>query len=377
MPTPYRADHVGSLLRPPELLDARAAFAQGAMSLEWLRELEDACVLRALAMQRDAGVDILSDGEYRRPAWSAAVRESIDGLVPNPDPPINTILGQWRGPHGEVARSSTIPGTGLVVGAPVRQTRRLVEADAAFLREHAPGPWKITMPGAMSAAGTLFKPGVTDQFYATRWDLAAEVVAMLQREIAALAAEGVSYIQLDSLHYVERITDAEMRARMVADGDDPEEYLDRLIACDNAVLDAARATGVTVGLHMCRGNNRSAWHAEGSYEAMAEKAFNGLRVDRFLLEYDTDRAGGFDPLRFMPKGVNVVLGIISSKEPELEPVDALKARIEEASRYVDVDRLAISPQCGFASTQWGNLLSWDDQRRKLELVAETARAVWG
>ena len=242
-----------------------------------------------------------------------------------------------------------------------------MEADSAFLGQHALGPWKITMPGAMSAAGTLFKQGVTDQFYATRWDLAAEVVEMLRREIDALAAEGVSYIQLDSLHYVERVTDNTVRARMIADGEDPDEYLDRLIECDNQVLDAARAAGVTVGLHMCRGNNRSAWHAEGSYEAMAEKAFNGLRVDRFLLEYDTERAGGFEPLRFMPKGVTVVLGIVSSKEPELESVDALKARIDEASKYVAVDNLAISPQCGFASTQWGNLLTWDDQRRKLEL----------
>ena len=165
MTTPYRADHVGSLLRPPELLEARAAYTNGDISLEQLREAEDAAVLRALEMQRDAGIDIFSDGEYRRPAWSAAVRESLEGLVPNPDPPIASILGQWQGPHGEVARASVIPGTGLVVGAPVRQVRRFVEADSAFLQKHAPGPWKITMPGAMSAAGTLFKAGVTDQFY--------------------------------------------------------------------------------------------------------------------------------------------------------------------------------------------------------------------
>ena len=336
-------------------------------------------MLRALDMQRDAGVDILSDGEYRRPAWSAAVRESLEGLIPNPDQPIASILGQWQGAHGEVARASVIPGTGLVVGAPVRQVRRFVEADSAFLRQHAPGPWKITMPGAMSAAGTLFKAGVTGPVLRHPIGTSPRrVVEMLRREIEALAAEGVSYIQLDSLHYVERVTDATVRARMIADGEDPDEYLDRLIECDNAVLDAARATGVTVGLHMCRGNNRSAWHAEGSYEAMAEKAFNGLRVDRFLLEYDTERAGGFEPLRFMPKGVTVVLGIISSKEPDVESLDALSgAGLDEASKYVAVDDLAISPQCGFASTQWGNLLTWDDQRRKLELVAETARAVWG
>ncbi|MBV9133914.1 MAG: methionine synthase, partial [Chloroflexi bacterium] len=158
---------------------------------------------------------------------------------------------------------------------------------------------------------------------------------------------------------------------------DPDAYLDELIAADNAVLDAAREQGVTVGMHMCRGNNRSAWHAEGSYEPIAEKAFGQLKVDRFLLEYDTDRAGGFEPLRFVPAPKMVMLGLISSKEPELEPVDTLRRRIDEAAQYVPLERLAIGPQCGFASTFLGNLLTWDDQQRKLELVAETARRVWG
>jgi 5-methyltetrahydropteroyltriglutamate--homocysteine methyltransferase len=164
---------------------------------------------------------------------------------------------------------------------------------------------------------------------------------------------------------------------MIADGEDPGAYLDELIAADNAVLAGAHAPGVTVGMHMCRGNNRSAWHAEGSYEPIAEKAFQLLNVDRFLLEYDTDRAGGFEPLRFMPRNKMVVLGLISSKEPALESIDQLRRRIDEAAKYVPIENLAISPQCGFASTMLGNLLTWDDQRRKLELVAETARKVWG
>jgi 5-methyltetrahydropteroyltriglutamate--homocysteine methyltransferase len=202
-------------------------------------------------------------------------------------------------------------------------------------------------------------------------------VGMIRKEIAALHEDGAAYIQLDSLHYVERVADKTIRARMVAEGEDPDQYLDDLIAIDNAALEDARRPGVTIGMHMCRGNNRSAWHAEGSYEPVAEKAFGQLNVDRFLLEYDTERAGGFEPLRFVPRSKMVVLGLISSKEPALESIDQLRRRIDEASKYVPLENLAIAPQCGFASTMLGNLLTWDEQKRKLELVVETARKVWG
>jgi 5-methyltetrahydropteroyltriglutamate--homocysteine methyltransferase len=265
----------------------------------------------------------------------------------------------------------------MVAGQKLRQVRRLAGTEASFLKQHAPGPWKITMPGAMSSTGQLFKQGVTDAVYPTRLDLARDIVGMLRKEIAELQSDGVSYIQLDSLHYVERVADTTIRARMIAQGEDPDRYLDDLIAIDNATLQDARREGVTVGMHMCRGNNRSAWHAEGSYEPIAEKAFNQLNVDRFLLEYDTDRAGGFEPLRFVPKNKMIVLGLISSKEPALEPLDQLRRRIDEASKYVPIENLAIAPQCGFASTMFGNLLTWDEQKRKLELVVETARKVWG
>jgi 5-methyltetrahydropteroyltriglutamate--homocysteine methyltransferase len=233
------------------------------------------------------------------------------------------------------------------------------------------------MPGPWSAAGQLYKPGISDAFYPTRADLVDELIEMQRGEIAALIDEGMSYLQLDSLHYVERVADTTIRSRMISDGEDPDAYLDTLIDADNRVLAGVRREGLTVGLHMCRGNNRSAWHAEGSYEPIAEKAFSLLDVDRFLLEFDTDRAGGFEPLRFVPADRMVVLGIISSKLPEIEPIDALRRRIDEAARYVPLERLAISPQCGFASTVLGNLLTWDEMRRKLELIAQTARAVWG
>jgi len=376
MPPAYRADHVGSLLRPPELLQARDDFSAGRITAEQLREIEDASVLKALEMQLEAGVHIFSGGEYRRSGWSAGIAEAVEGLTADTDSPTRRIFNPWQGPHGDLANATMTMRRG-VVSAKLRQVRRITGAEAQFLKLNAPGPWKMTMPGAASAAGQLWKPGVSDQFYASRHELIEAIVGMLQSDVDALIEDGCSYIQLDSLHYVERIADTTQRDRMIAEGDDPDAYLDEIIAADNAVLNHARGRGATVGLHMCRGNNRSAWHAEGSYEAIAEQAFNQLNVDRVLLEYDTDRAGGFEPLRFMPRDKMVVLGLISSKEPQLESLDQLRRRIDEAAKYVPLENLAISPQCGFASTVLGNLLTWDEQKRKLALVAEVANKVWG
>lgn len=373
----FRADHVGSLLRPPELLSARADFAEGRITADQLREIEDRCVLQALELQRSVGLGIFTEGEYRRAGWSTAVREAVEGLVPNPDPPTVTILGAWQGPSSELANASVTAMRSMVVGERLRQVRRVAGTEAEFLKAHAPGPWKITMPGPLSVAGQLFKPGVSEPAYRSRQELATDIEGMLRTEVLALKQDGAAYIQLDSLHYVERIADKTIRPRMIESGEDPDDYLDELIAFDNSVLSAARGEGVTVGLHMCRGNNRSAWHAEGAYDPIAEKAFALLDVDRFLLEYDTERAGGFEPLRFVPRDKTVVLGLISSKLPELEPVDVLRQRIDEAARFVPLENLAISPQCGFASTAPGNLLTWDEMKRKLELVVETARKVWG
>jgi 5-methyltetrahydropteroyltriglutamate--homocysteine methyltransferase len=375
MKSPIRADQVGSLLRPPELLQARDDRAAERITADALRSVEDAAVLTALEMQREAGVDVFSGGEYRRSGWSAGVAESVEGIILDPDSPTRRIFNPWQGPHGDLANASMTMRRGVAT-AKLRQARRITGEEASFLKQHSPGPWKMTMPGAASVTGQLWKAGVSDAAYPSRSEMIADVVGMLQREVDALIEDGCAYIQLDSLHYVERIADATQRQRMIDEGDDPDAYLDEIIAADNAVLDRAKGRGVTVALHMCRGNNRSAWHAEGSYEPIAERAFNQLHVDRFLLEYDTDRAGGFEPLRFMPRDKIVVLGLISSKEPALEPIDQLRRRIDEAAHYVPIENLAISPQCGFASTYLGNLLTWDEQRRKLELVAATARAVW-
>jgi 5-methyltetrahydropteroyltriglutamate--homocysteine methyltransferase len=374
----YRADHVGSLLRPPELLQARQDFNEGRNDDEQLHAAEDQAILKAIEVQREAGIDVFSDGEYRRGIWYGPLGEAFQGLVPDPSPVVPIGVG-WQGRGSDLAQEAMaeVGAAAQVVGARLQQVKRLTGHESGFLRQHAPGPWKMTMPGVMTRALGWYKPGVTDAFYPTRQDLVADLVAMVQREIRALIDEGASYIQLDSLFYVLTLANPQRRQTLIDAGLDPDSLLDETIAADNACIDVAKGSGVTVGLHMCRGNNRSAWATEGSYEVSAEKAFGSLHPDRFLLEYDTERAGGFETLRFMPKGKTVVLGMNSSKEPALESVYTLRRRIDEASKYVPIENLAISPQCGFASTVRGNLLTWDDQRRKLERVAETARNVWG
>ena len=376
MATAYRADHIGSLLRPPEVLRARESTSYGRISLEQLREVEDKAILEALEMQRQVGVDILSDGEYRRSWFSGGIAEAVEGVIDDPDA---VYTSRWQGENQQLA-DATAEGIGFgeqVVGAKLRQVRRLTAHESGFLKQHASGPFKITMPGATQRASGWYKPSLTDQFYASRAELVQDLVEILQREIKALLDEGVPYIQLDSLRYVTALANPRQRQQIIDSGEDPDKELDEIIAADNATFQDAKRSGVTLALHMCRGNNRSAWLTEGSYDAIAEKAFGSLQVDRFLLEYDTDRAGGFDPLRFVPRDKTVVLGLISSQEPTLESQDLLRRRIDEAARFLPLENLAISPQCGFASTAPGNLLTRDQQRRKLELVVETARKTWG
>jgi 5-methyltetrahydropteroyltriglutamate--homocysteine methyltransferase len=266
----------------------------------------------------------------------------------------------------------------------VERAGRLTQHETSFLKQHAgDAPYKVTLPGPGYILGSIFPVGPAVQTltacgYQSREELAHDLVAVARREVAALIDEGVPYIQLDSLRYTLQLTDPRRRQALADAGIDPEKDLDLTIATDNACVEGMDWKSSVVGLHMCRGNNRSAWMAEGNYDAVAEKAFSQLRVDRLLLEYDQPlRTGGFQPLRFVPEKTIVVLGLISSKVPAMEDVDMLLRRVDEAAKYHTFERLAISPQCGFASTAPGNILTWDDQRRKLELVAETARRAWG
>lgn len=361
----YRADQVGSLLRPPELLRARAAKSEGRLETAELRKIEDQAILGALELQRQVGVDVFTDGEFRRGGWMTAMAEAVEGFVPD------RVPLEWRGPGGGIEGSLA-----HVVGARLRQTRRLTAHESAFLRAHAPGPVKLTVPSPSVFMLLSFKPGLTDRVYATRAELLRDLALIVRTELSALADEGIPYLQLDAPQYGVYM-DRQLRERLREAGVDPDRALDDAVAADNACLEGVRRDGVTLAMHVCRGNSRSRWFAEGDYDPIAEKLFGSLRVDRFLLEYDSERAGGFEPLRFVPRGKTVALGLITTKEPRLESRDEVLRRIEQASRHVPLENLALSPQCGFASAAAGNLLSLDDQRRKLELVVDIARRVWG
>ena len=262
-----------------------------------------------------------------------------------------------------------------MAGAKIRQTRRITGEECAFLKQHAPGPFKITMPSPLSIAASGYQAGITDQVYPDRAEFLKDLQDIVRSEMVALADEGVTYIQLDE-GFTGYLGDYALYPVDLG-GKSKEQALKEDIAAENTLYDAVRREGLTLAMHVCGGNSRSRWAGTGGYSGMAELLFNELHVDRFLLEYDTERAGGFELLRYVPKGKVVVLGLVTTKTGEMEEPEALLHRIDEASKHIPLDQLAISPQCGFASVADGNLISEEDQRRKLELVVETARRVWG
>jgi 5-methyltetrahydropteroyltriglutamate--homocysteine methyltransferase len=378
--TEFRADQVGSLLRPPEVLQAHESFAQQRISQDRLREIEDRAIITALDLQKQVGIDVFSDGEYRRGNWAGDFSASVSGYVPAEVP----IRFEWHLADGiapgeeSVSREAvaqTPQMSGMVIGEKLRQQQRMTEHEVLFLKQYAPGPFKMTLPATSYIVARGWKPGITDRAYGTRWDLIDDVARIQRAEIQALASEGVAYIQVDNPHWPDYIPE-DRRAAWRAIGIDPDAAIDEDIRGDNLAVQGLDRSRVVLGTHICRGNGRSSWHTEGGYEPIAEKVFGGLDVDRFLLEYDSDRSGTFEPLRFMPKGKTVVLGLVTTKVGVLESQDTLLRRIDEASKYIAIGDLALSTQCGFASLDLGNLLSWDEQRRKLELVVETARKVW-
>jgi 5-methyltetrahydropteroyltriglutamate--homocysteine methyltransferase len=371
----YRAEHVGSLLRPPELLSARFLRTKGRLSAEQLRQSEDRAVLTALELQRAAGLRVFTDGEFRRENFMASIMETIGSLVPVDR--ATSFQPSWHRGSGEPPYEETdLPK--VAVGERLYRKVAQSTVEAAFLARHSPGQFKITMASPTMGA-QLWAPGVTDRVYPSRREMLHDFVELQLHDVQTLVEAGVTWIQLDSLAYIPYV-DERQRAAGKARGIDIDARLAQLTEVDNAMARAAKARnpGVVVAMHFCRGNNRSAWTAKGGYEPIAERLFGDVvAVDRFLLEFDTERAGGFEPLRFVPPGKTVVLGLVSSKTSALEAEDDLKRRIDEAAKYVPLDQLALSPQCGFASTVQGNLLTIDDQQRKLELVARTADAVWG
>jgi 5-methyltetrahydropteroyltriglutamate--homocysteine methyltransferase len=363
----YRADQVGSLLRPQEIKDARS---NPDVSPAQLKEVEDRHILRVLQRQKDLGLRIFTDGELRRRGFMSDFYESVEGLDNADD-----IARTWKGAATGVATSAVNVLHGIVTRK-IRQKKRLTSHELGFLKQHSPGDLKMTIPTANQFPAIMYKNGVSEPAYPTRSAFLWDIVPIIQSEIQALVNEGVKYIQVDAPRYSYYI-DPKWRAYVKDEmGVDPEQALEEAIRADNACLEGVKRDGVTVAIHLCRGNNRSHWYAEGGYDPIAEKLFSQLNVDVFLLEYESARAGTFEPLRFVPKNKVVVLGLVSSKLPELESPAQLGRRIEEASRYVPLENLALSPQCGFASAMEGNLLTEEEQWRKLQLVVETARQVW-
>ena len=365
MPTRYRAEVVGSFLRPPSLLQSRADYAAGKLKLEELRAAEDRAILSVFDGQKKAGMQLFTDGELRRGSWLTDMAGAVEGFV------ADKVVLDWKGPGGGFEASSA-----QAVGAKLKKTRKLTAHELPFLKKSAPGPFKITVPAPSNFMVSSYKRGVSSKFYPTHAQLLYDLVDIVRDEIKWLVAEGATYIQLDApfySHYVDSI----QRGRLERDGLNPDEEFKKSVAGDNSLLKDIPRSKVTVSTHICRGNSRSRWYTEGAYDAIAERLFGSLDVDNFLLEYDTARAGGFEPLRLVPRGKTVVLGLVTTKTPKLESEDVLRRRIDEAARYVPLENLAISTQCGFASVAAGNLLTIDEQWRKLELVASVARKVWG
>ncbi|HEV1993823.1 MAG TPA: cobalamin-independent methionine synthase II family protein [Candidatus Acidoferrum sp.] len=364
MPAPYRADHVGSFLRPPELLEARRTAEP-----ERLRAFEDQHILRLLDTQKELGFEIFTDGELRRRNFMSDFTDAVQGFDLG-----DAVSRAWS---AGVARDAAVSSVTGIVTAKLRQARPLTGHELPFLKAHCPGAIKMTLPSATQFPAISFKRGVTDKVYQDHSALLWDIVEIMKTELARLSEEGVNYIQIDAPRY-SYYMDAKwrdwIRAEMKAE---PDALLEESIRADNACFRAARRPGVTLAIHLCRGNNRSHWYAEGGYDAIAEKLFTTMDVDRFLLEYDDERSGTFEPLRLVPRDKTVVLGLVSSKRPQLERGDELVQRIKEASRYFPLENLALSPQCGFASTMEGNLLTEDEQWAKLRLVVETSRRVWG
>jgi 5-methyltetrahydropteroyltriglutamate--homocysteine methyltransferase len=356
---PYHCEVVGSLLRPEYL---KRAIDDGDGDL---REVQDRAVLEAIALQEDCGIHVITDGEARRRSWFDPLTEGLAGYSREVPGPVH-----FRGAGGVAQKQQArLPA----VTSRLSLRRNIPLDEYAFLSAHTTRPVKATLPG-MTYASVLWMPGVSERAYADREAYMAEALGLVKQVVGELVEAGVRYVQLDSPRYTHLVSE-EGQANLRRIGLDTATWLDEMIALDNEVIEAF--PDITFGVHLCRGNNRSMWAVEGGYDAIAEQLFNGLACDRILAEYDSPRAGTFAPLRFVPSDKVVVLGLITTKEPELEDADQLKRRIDEAARHVPLERLALSPQCGFASSVPGNLVTHDDQRAKLEQLGRVARDVWG
>jgi 5-methyltetrahydropteroyltriglutamate--homocysteine methyltransferase len=363
----FRADHVGSFLRPTELLQARSAGDDPKV----IQEIEDRDIARVLNKQKEVGLDVFTDGEFRRSNFMSDFTDAVEGFDFS-----NSVQRKWKDQQNTNDTEAPVSSINGIVTSVLRQRQPLTGRELPFLLEHAPGPIKVTLPSATQFPAISFKYGITDAVYGDPFALLDAIAEIMSDDISSFAGNGIAYLQIDAPRYSyyldpKWISWMERELRVNSD-----QMLTASLAADNNCLRAAHHAGVTRAIHLCRGNNRSHWYAEGGYDAIAERLFQELDVDRFLLEYDDERSGTFEPLRFVPKEKMVVLGLVSSKLPALEQKQDLLRRIDQAARVIPLEQLALSPQCGFASTMEGNLLSEEDQWAKLRLVVEVAREVW-
>jgi 5-methyltetrahydropteroyltriglutamate--homocysteine methyltransferase len=374
-----RTDVVGSLLRPSAWLEARARFDARQLGSAALAKIELACVRQLVELQESIGLDVVTDGEIGRLNFQDSFGLAVGGFDAAPE---TLQVHQRRAAGGGPLRRWDIPDlaqTGAAVShrrptvAPLRLINNIALAEYKRAQAVAKKPVKVSLIGPDRIL-QRFDHQASKAIYPDMDAFCVDVVALERRMVADVIQEGCRYIHIDAPGFT-AYADPPSLAAMRERGEDPEQNFARSIAAEAAVVRGF--DNATFGIHLCRGNQRSMWHREGTYDAVAERLFNELPHDRFLLEYDSPRAGGFEPLRYVPKGKIVVLGLVSTKVPELESVDDLKRRIDEAAKFVPFDQLALSPQCGFASDVVGNLISEDDQKRKLERVVETARQVWG
>ena len=360
---PFRADHIGSLLRPAALRQAFKQHANGHLPDAEFTRIQDDCIRAVVRLQEEVGLQVAADGEFRRGSYWSRFVEGVEGFE------IRRAIFKFRDDRGH-----EVEFTAPHVVAPVRRRGPLALDEFTFLRDATKVTPKITLPSPSTMhfyrCSDYAEPGIYNDVKAFFADLGK----VFREEIAALAAAGCRYVQIDEVA-IALLCDPAIRARVEATGSDPDELVDLYIeAINEAVADCP--SDVMTGVHMCRGNFKGHYLAEGGYESVAERFFSRTNVNHFLLEFDTPRAGDFQPLRFVPKDKGVVLGLVSSKTPRLEDIDQLRRRTEEAAKFIDFDRLAISPQCGFASTVAGNPVTEFDERAKLGLVVQAARAIW-
>ena len=357
-----RSEVVGSLLRPAELAAARKRAEAGELKPAAFKAIEDRAVDDAIRLQEDAGIDVVTDGELRRYAFYGHLVDAFEGF---------DRLGGWAIPFRDEAGEELVLRRPVVVER-LRWRRSMCGEEWTYVRARARRPGKVTMLSAQQAAA-YYDPEKSRDAYATRDEYLADIVDVSRREVGELVRLGCTYVQIDAPQYA-ALLDPKMREGYRQRGSDPEELIDRCIELDNAIIEGH--PGITFGLHVCRGNNQSKFYAEGDYEPIA-RIFEKTLFQRFLLEYDDQRSGGFRPLRHVPEDRTVVLGLVTTKKPGMETEDELKARVEEASAFVPLERLALSPQCGFASTMEGNRITPEQQLAKLRLVSRVARSVWG